>query len=442
MIFFRRRNKKIRVGNRIGVLTSGGDCPGMNAALRGIIMAAYAVGIKVWAIKNGYQGLVDGNHLYYDRFGNIYRESDSKYYAIDGKRDFISDFERAVQIYDHIAFGKMTYSGKFLPDERGFPFLEPTSIEGLKLELSPSLYLLGREIADDLISRGGTLIDSSRCDSFKTPAGFNEALSTLREHQIQGVIVLGGDGSMRGALKLNAHLPTVGIPSSIDNDVWGTEMALGVDTAINTIVESCDKISDTAASHHRTFVVEVMGRDCGYLAVTSCLAAGADAVVFRERIISEEGIVDEICQHILAEYRLDRKKTKFLIILSENTNLSAEKMNEAIQIRLKPDLPEFTLRLTTLGHVVRGGSPTAFDRLLGVRFGYASVQLLLSGESGVMIGWKGKGQSIKPLSFDQDLTRASLEVVSRQSKTLKDKKITLTQLFAMHQEMMRYRLNI
>ncbi|MBI4042207.1 MAG: ATP-dependent 6-phosphofructokinase [Deltaproteobacteria bacterium] len=442
MIFFRRRNKKIRVGDRIGVLTSGGDCPGMNAALRGIIMAGHAAGLEVLGIKNGYQGLIDGNHLYYDHFGNIYREIDHKYYAMDGRRDFISDLGQAVQTYDHVAFRKMSYLDKFLPDERGFLFLKPALMEGLKLEISLSLYPLGREIADELISRGGTLLDSSRCDTFKTPAGFNKALSTLREHQIQGVIVLGGDGSMRGALKLNDHLPTVGIPSSIDNDVWGTEMALGVDTAVNTIVESCDKISDTAASHHRTFVVEVMGRDCGYLAVISCLAAGADAVVFRERNVSEESIINEICRHILAEYRLDRKKTKFLIILSENTKLSGEELNSAIQSRLNPDLPEFTLRLTTLGHVVRGGSPTAFDRLLGVRFGYASVQLLLNGESGVMIGWKGKGESVKPLSFDQDLTRASLKTVSRQSKTLKDKKATLTQLFAIHQEMMCYKLNI
>ena len=286
----------------IGVLTSGGDSPGMNPAIWAVVKTAEAQGVRVVGIQNGYDGIFDGETSKLD--------------------------ERALS---HV------------------------------------------------LDRGGTILQSSRCQRFYTPEGRTEALTHLRALGVQGLIIIGGDGSLSGALELHRMgFPTVGIPGSIDNDLWGTEMSVGVDTAANTIMELLDKIRDTARSHRRCFLVEVMGRNAGYLALTTAISSGAEVAVIPEFRVNLDRIV-----HLLND-RAERNRANSTIILAEGVCDA-----ETFISRLKghPAMHQ-EIRKTVLGHVQRGGIPTHFDRMLAARMGEMAVTGLLQGESGVMTALK------------------------------------------------------
>ncbi len=303
----------------IGILTSGGDAPGMNAAIRAVTLVGHSLGVKVIGISHGYRGILE--------------------------KHFTE-----------------------LSDER--------------------VHLLFRE--------GGTILHSSRCLEFHQKEVRDKARGILQEQGIDGLIVIGGNGSLAGALALcdpneaNGWVPKlIGIPASIDNDIGLTGMCIGVDTAINTIVEACDKISDTATAHDRTFIVEVMGRDSGYLAMTSGVASGADLVLFPESHKSTEDIVESAFQTIVKGRRGASGST--LIIKAEGVALATHALKEELERKLKNSsdstLSAIEIRVTVLGHVVRGGRPSAFDRLLGSRLGNVAVRALCSGRTSKMTAW-------------------------------------------------------
>ncbi len=283
---------------RLAILTSGGDCSGMNATIRAAARTAIANEIEMIGYRKGYAGLL--------------------------KNDFIVLDSRAV-------------SG--------------------------------------ILQRGGTFLQSARSKEFRTDEGRKKALENLMKEKIEGLIVVGGDGSLSGALSLDKiGFPVVGIPASIDNDIAYTDMALGVDTALNNILYAVDCIKDTASSHDRAFIVEVMGRNSGYLASTSAIATGAEFAIIPEVELD----LSEMCQQLRRRY--EEGRTNALIIMAEGAG-HAETIAAGIQ-----DAIGFETRVTVLGHYQRGGAPTVFDRLLGSRFGKKSVELLLSGTKGVMIG--------------------------------------------------------
>lgn len=283
---------------KIGILTSGGDCSGMNAAIRSVVRTALRRNIEVLGFRKGYVGLMKGDCIPLD--------------------------SRAV-------------SG--------------------------------------ILHRGGTFLQSARSPEFRTPEGQKQALENLERLGIEGLVILGGDGSLSGALALHQlGFPTIGIPASIDNDIPGTDMALGVDTALNNIIYAVDCIKDTASSHARAFVIEVMGRNSGYLASISAIAAGAEFALVPER----EYDLAVICQQLRGRYEEGRDNA--IIILAEGAG-NAQTIADAIK-----DAIGFETRVTVLGHYQRGGAPSVFDRLLASRFGKSAVDLLLQGERGVMVG--------------------------------------------------------
>jgi len=294
----------------IGVLTSGGDAPGMNAAIRAVVRTALARGVETVGIRRGYAGMI------------------------------AADFEP----------------------------LSSRSVGG--------------------IARwGGTILQTARSLEFQTPEGFQEALENIRSYGIEGVVVIGGDGSLNGARALqNAGFPTVGVPGSIDNDLCGTDMAIGVDTATNTILEAIDKVKDTASSHERAFLIEVMGRRSGYLALAAGIAGGAEVIIVPEYPTS----IDQI----LAEMRATRVRGKphFIVIVAEGATPKAMEIREA----MSATKTGFDARLTVLGHVQRGGSPSAADRLLATKLGSAAVDALLEGKTGVMVGIQGTQTALVP----------------------------------------------
>ncbi|MDW8349598.1 MAG: ATP-dependent 6-phosphofructokinase [Verrucomicrobiae bacterium] len=292
----------------LAVLTSGGDSPGMNPAIRSITRAALHIGLGVWGIKNGYQGLLD------DEF---------------------------------IPLDALVVSGK------------------------------NRE--------GGTFLQTARCAAFLSEDKQREAVEILRRRKIDGLVVIGGDGSLHGALALhNLGFPTIGIPGTIDNDIYGTDAGIGVDTALNTIISLVDMIKATASSHRRCFVVEVMGRQCGYLALMTTISTGSQVAVIPEFPYNFPRIIDTL------EKRFASKHNNSVIIVAEGVMSGAEFMR-----RLKEEALAIgktvrqELRLTVLGHVQRGGSPTHFDRLLASRMGEMAVQALIKGESGKMTALLG-----------------------------------------------------
>lgn len=283
---------------RIAILTSGGDCSGMNAAIRAATRTALANDIEMIGVRKGYSGLL--------------------------KNDFIPMNTRTVA---------------------------------------------------GILQRGGTFLQSARSSEFRTPEGRRTALDNLNNYGIEGLIVIGGDGSLRGALALHQlGFPVIGIPASIDNDITCTDMALGVDTALNNILYAVDCIKDTASSHDRAFIVEVMGRNSGYLASTSAIATGAEFAIVPE---VEFDLVD-MCHQLRRRY--EEGRTNALIIMAEGAGQSQEIANSI------KDAVGFETRVTVLGHYQRGGAPTVFDRLLGSRFGKRSVELLQEGTSGIMLG--------------------------------------------------------
>lgn len=283
---------------KIGILTSGGDCPGMNAAIRAAVRTAIRMNIEVVGFRKGYLGLMKG---------------------------------------DAIPLDTKAVSG--------------------------------------ILHRGGTFLQSARSPEFKTPAGQCTALNNLKALGVEGMVVMGGDGSLTGALALHGlGVPVVGIPASIDNDIPFTDMSLGVDTALNNIIYAVDCIKDTASSHARAFVIEVMGRNSGYLASISAIATGAEYALVPER----EYDLAEICQQLRARYEEGRDNA--IIILAEGAGHGRE-IADSIK-----DAIGFETRATVLGHYQRGGAPTVFDRLLASRFGKKSVELLVAGTWGVMVG--------------------------------------------------------
>ncbi|HOU02995.1 MAG: 6-phosphofructokinase [Bacteroidales bacterium] len=287
---------------KIGVLTSGGDAPGMNAAIRGVTRTAIFNGIEVVGIRHGYQGLIDAN---------------------------------------------------FIP-------LEASSVS-------------------DIIQRGGTILKTARCEAFKTPEGRAKAYNNLKEAQIDGVVVIGGDGSFTGARIFNEEydLPFVGIPGTIDNDIFGTDYTIGYDTALNTVVEAVDKIRDTASAHNRMFFVEVMGAEAGFIALYSGIATGAEAILIPE-IKGEQRDLKK-----MIEDGNIRKKSSNLIIVAEG---ETEGGAFAIAEKLKNEFSGYDIRVSVLGHLQRGGSPTAIDRVNASRLGHAAVEALIDDQKSVMVG--------------------------------------------------------
>jgi 6-phosphofructokinase 1 len=329
-------------GDRMALLTSGGDAPGMNAALRAAARVGVALGIEVIGIEDGYQGLVDGR-------------------------------------------------------VRG---LDPRAL-------------------DEAARRGGTLLGTARCRVYPTPDGQRRARDTLDRERIRALLVIGGNGSLAGAAALrNAGILVAGLPASIDNDLACTSMAIGVDTAMNTIVEACDRISDTAAAHRRTFFVEVMGRDSGYLAMTSAVAAGADAVLLPELSRSEDAIVEQVVRVIERAYAGDARKRRVLVVKAEGVKIDAARLKAAVDARIAAALPDVDTRVSALGHVVRGGAPTAFDRLLGARLAHAAVRALAAGETAFMAGWTGPGIQRPPCPYDPYVVLTPIEEVLRETERL------------------------
>jgi 6-phosphofructokinase 1 len=283
---------------RIGVLTSGGDAPGMNAAVRAVVRKAIYHGLEVYGVYQGYNGLINGNIK--------------------------------------------------------------------KLELGS---------VGDIIHRGGTILRSARCEEFKTKEGQAKGIEQLKKFGIEGLVVIGGDGSYRGAQKLTEQgFPCVGIPGTIDNDIPGTDFTIGFDTALNTVIEAIDKIRDTATSHERTFVIEVMGRDAGDIALWSGLAGGAETILIPEDPFN----IDEIVERLRKGQ--ERGKKHSIIVVAEGVMSGTE-----FAQKLK-DATNMETRVSVLGHIQRGGSPTAFDRVLASRLGARAVELLLEGKGGRAVG--------------------------------------------------------
>lgn len=306
---------------RIGILTSGGDAPGMNAAIRASAVVALALGHEPIGIRHGYRGLVNGE-------------------------------------------------------------LEPLDAVSVA----------------DVLRRGGTILQSARCPEFHEPQVRATARDVLSDAGIDGLIVIGGNGSLTGALHMSDPeeagdwpVRVVGIPASIDNDIALTSLSIGVDTAMNTIVEACDKIADTASAHDRVFLVEVMGRECGYLAMTSAIASGADMVLFPEADRTEEQLVGAVVEAVLA-VRHRGGSQKVLAIKAEGIETPSDRLKELVDAELRQrtgeSAGEVETRVTVLGHVVRGGRPSAFDRLLGSRMGNVAVRALAEGAHRQMVAWQ------------------------------------------------------
>jgi 6-phosphofructokinase 1 len=243
-----------------------------------------------------------------------------------------------------------------------------------------------------ILNRGGTFLGTARSLEFKTKQGQREALRNLNRRDIDGLVVIGGNGSLTGALLLhNLGFPTVGIPGTIDNDVNGTDISIGVDTTLNTILDAVDKIKDTASSHGRAFLIEVMGRDSGYLALMAAISSGAELVLIPEVETTMEQVVQAV------EDAYVRGKAHCILIVAEGWDPGARALQEYLQMRHQEQEIGFDVRLTVLGHVQRGGSPSAYDRYLATRLGAAAVRALLDGQSGVMIGMNKNSPGSTPL---------------------------------------------
>lgn len=299
---------------RLAVLTSGGDAPGMNAAIRAVARTGLAGGAEVFGVERGFSGLIEG---------------------------------------------------AFRP--------------------------LGARDVGGIIGRGGTVLGSARCKDFRTSEGRQAALDGLRSRGIEGLVVIGGNGSQTGAEALSSlGFPVIGIASTIDNDLFGSEVTIGVDTALNIALEAIDRLRTTASSHHRAFLVEVMGRDCGYLALMTGIAGGAEAILIPEIATAPE----ELALHLRDAHA--RGKMHAVVVVAEGCERDAGGLERWFAER-REELG-FELRATILGHVQRGGAPTAFDRLLATRFGAAAAERLLAGENGVLVGLKEGRIASTPLS--------------------------------------------
>ena len=288
----------------VGILTSGGDAPGMNAAIRAVTRSAIYNGLQVKGIYRGYKGLVTGE---------------------------IQEFKT--------------------------------------------------QNVSNIIQQGDTILKTARCKEFTTPEGRALAYENMRKEEIDALIVIGGDGSLTGAriFAQEYDIPCIGLPGTIDNDLYGTDTTIGYDTALNTILDAVDKIRDTATSHERLFFVEVMGRDAGFLALNGAIASGAEAAIIPE--FSTE--VDQLAEFIKNGFRKSKSSSIVLVAESEITGGAM-----ALAERVKNEYPQYDVRVSILGHLQRGGRPTAHDRIIASRMGAASIDALLEGQRNVMIGIK------------------------------------------------------
>ncbi|MGB2152785.1 MAG: 6-phosphofructokinase [Flavobacteriaceae bacterium] len=288
---------------KIAVLTSGGDAPGMNAALRAVVRTSVFYGIECYAIQQGYQGLID------------------------------NDFK-----------------------------------------------LMNARSVNNIINKGGTIIKSARCLEFRTPEGRKLAYENLKKSEIDALVVIGGDGSFTGAMIFQEEhdFPVVGIPGTIDNDIFGTRYTLGYDTAINTVVEAIDKIRDTASSHNRLFFVEVMGRDAGHIALNSGIGAGAEEILIPEENLGLERLLESLKKSEKSG------KSSSIVVIAEGDKTGKNVFEIASYV--EKNLPYYEVRVSVLGHMQRGGTPSCFDRVLASRMGVCAVETLLEGKSNLMVG--------------------------------------------------------
>ena len=299
---------------KIAVLTSGGDAPGMNAAIRSVVRTCAYHNIEVVGVYRGYQGMIEG------------------------------DFE-------------------------------PMNARSVR----------------DIINRGGTILKSARSKDFRTPEGRKVAYEKLKAAGVDSLVVIGGDGSFTGALLFNKEIgfPVMGIPGTIDNDIYGTDFTLGYDTALNTVIEAIDKIRDTASSHNRLFFIEVMGRDAGHIALNSGVGAGAEEILIPEENIGLKKLLESL------EKSRSTGKTSSLVVVAEGDKIGKNVFE--LKEYVEQHHPDYDVRVSVLGHMQRGGAPSCFDRVLASRMGVKAVESLLEGKSNYMVGIRNNKMELTPL---------------------------------------------
>lgn len=317
---------------RIGVLTSGGDAPGMNAAVRAVVRTAAFLKLESVAIYQGYQGLIDDK----------------------------------TQI------------------------MNPRSV-------------------NNIINKGGTILKSARCSEFHSIEGRKKAFETIKKHKIDSLIIIGGDGSFTGAMIFQSEfkIPVIGIPGTIDNDIFGTSHTIGYDTALNTVIDAIDKIRDTAISHNRLFFVEVMGRDAGHIALNTGIGAGAEEILIPEENMGLERLLESLSRSEKSG------KSSSIVVIAEGDKTGKNVFDIAEYI--EKNMPNYDVRVSVLGHMQRGGRPTCFDRVLASRMGVKAVESLNEGKSNAMVGLKEDEIILTPLEkaikgkseINKDLVRVS-----------------------------------
>lgn len=317
---------------KIGVLTSGGDAPGMNAALRAVVRTAAYHKIECVGIYQGYQGLIDNK-----------------------------------------------------------------------------VKVMNARSVNNIINKGGTVLKSARCLEFRTKEGRQTAFETIQKHGIEALVVIGGDGSFTGAMIFQSefNIPVIGIPGTIDNDIFGTSHTIGYDTALNTVIEAIDKIRDTAISHNRLFFVEVMGRDAGHIALNTGIGAGAEEVLIPE----EDMGLDRLLDSLKRSEKSGKSSSIVVVAEGDKTGKNVFEIAEYVE----KNMPYYDVRVSVLGHMQRGGSPSCFDRVLASRMGVYAVEALLDGKSNMMVGMKSEEIIFSPLEkaikgkseINKDLIRVS-----------------------------------
>lgn len=321
---------------KIAVLTSGGDAPGMNAAIRAVVRASIYHHVECIGIYRGYQGVIEG------------------------------DFKQ----------------------------MDARSVK-------------------NIINKGGTILKSARSKDFITPEGRQKAYENLQKEGVDALVVIGGDGSFTGGMVFSKEfgIPVMGIPGTIDNDIYGTSHTLGYDTALNTVVEAIDKIRDTASSHNRLFFVEVMGRDAGHIALNAGIGAGAEEILIPEENLGLERLLESL------KRSKESGKTSSIVVVAEGDNIGKNVFE--LKEYVENNMPEYDVRVSVLGHMQRGGAPTCFDRVLASRLGVKAVESLLEGKSGYMVGLLNDKIELTPLEqaikgtckIDEELLRVS-DIVS------------------------------
>ena len=317
---------------KIGVLTSGGDAPGMNAAVRAVVRTAVYHKVECVGIHQGYQGLIDNK-----------------------------------------------------------------------------LKVMNARSVNNIINKGGTILKSARCLEFRTKEGRQTAFKTVQKHGIEALVVIGGDGSFTGAMIFQSefNIPVIGIPGTIDNDIFGTSHTIGYDTALNTVIEAIDKIRDTAISHNRLFFVEVMGRDAGHIALNTGIGAGAEEVLIPE----EDMGLDRLLDSLKRSEKSGKSSSIVVVAEGDKTGKNVFEIAEYVE----KNMPYYDGRVSVLGHMQRGGSPSCFDRVLASRMGVYAVEALLQGKSNMMVGMKSEEIIFSPLEkamtgkseINKDLIRVS-----------------------------------